>query len=233
MDQIGYPGIETSLSDERFSRYLNHYRGRREYALRLYAWNLQMSAAMWVPISILEVALRNAIHQQLTAKAGREDWWESKYTHLLEKDKAKIQESIDSLNRRNINNPSPGQVVANSSFSLWVGLLDAGIPRNRVLSYETTLWQPRLIHAFNSLDPHIKRKQVHSKAREILHVRNRIAHHDPIFPSPIDTLLDSIDYLALAMGNSTLEFIEATSCARSVLAMKRQAITNGDFCSRD
>ncbi|RKR75659.1 hypothetical protein [Frondihabitans australicus] len=30
---------------------------------------------------------------------------------------------------------------------MWVGLTGAGVPRDPLFSYETSLWQPRLVHA--------------------------------------------------------------------------------------
>ena len=40
--------------------------GDRKRALELYTWNTKISAAFYGPLQGLEIALRNAIHQQLT-----------------------------------------------------------------------------------------------------------------------------------------------------------------------
>ena len=69
----------------------------------------------------------------------------------------------------------PPRVVAELSFGFWVSLLGRG-PSGR---YETTLWRPAVHRAF----PHIRslRKHVHAPLDSLRVLRNRIAHHEPIF----------------------------------------------------
>jgi len=81
MDAGAVPdSFDKLLSTARFSRYLKRYGGNRTYALRLYAWNLEASSALWGPINILEIAVRNAIHDKLVERTSRGDWWSD--THL-------------------------------------------------------------------------------------------------------------------------------------------------------
>ena len=65
MDPHTIPAFAASLSEPRFRRYLNRYGGRREMAIRLYAWNIEVSSAFWGPIGVLEIMLRNRIHDAL------------------------------------------------------------------------------------------------------------------------------------------------------------------------
>ena len=58
--------LEAAVSPERLSTYLTAAGGDRKRALQLYTWNTEMSAAFYGPLQGLEIALRNAIHQQLT-----------------------------------------------------------------------------------------------------------------------------------------------------------------------
>ena len=59
-------GFEATLSLERFARYLEWAKGDRLRALELYALNTQLSEALYTPLQILEVTLRNRIHTVLT-----------------------------------------------------------------------------------------------------------------------------------------------------------------------
>jgi hypothetical protein len=62
--------LETSLSRQRLATYVNAAGGDREQAVRLYTWNTAVSAAFYGPLQGLEVALRNAMHGQLTGVYG-------------------------------------------------------------------------------------------------------------------------------------------------------------------
>lgn len=68
--------LETSLSPERIATYTRETGGDRQQAIKLYTWNTAISAAFYGPLQSLEVALRNAMHCQLSAKYGL-DWYEN------------------------------------------------------------------------------------------------------------------------------------------------------------
>ena len=61
--------LEASFSPARLRTYLTA-EGDRKRALQLYTWNTKISAAFYGPLQGLEIALRNAIHQQLTRCYG-------------------------------------------------------------------------------------------------------------------------------------------------------------------
>src|SRR5205823_1716 len=44
-------------------------------AMRLYWWNVEISAAFFGPLHCVELALRNALNARLVARYGRPDWW--------------------------------------------------------------------------------------------------------------------------------------------------------------
>ncbi len=82
-------------------------------------------------------------------------------------------------------------LVAVTSFGLWVGLTGSGVPRDRLLSYETTLWQPRLQNACPYRGDR-RRKYIHACLDDVRVLRNRIAHHEPIYRSPLQGIYDDI-----------------------------------------
>ena len=45
--------------------YKDACKGDHDHALRLYAWNVAVTSAFWGGFNILEVALRNALNEQL------------------------------------------------------------------------------------------------------------------------------------------------------------------------
>ena len=173
--------LEAALSPERMSTYLRAVRGNREKALRLYTWNTAISAAFYGPLQGLEVTLRNAMHRQLAGYYGSE-WYDNPVVGLDTRCLGRIE-----VARRAVENTGhivvPPRIVAALSFGFWVSLLGSGgriVPAGRKADYEKTLWRPALRGAFPHCNPLI-RKQVHSPLNDLRLLRNRIAHHEPIF----------------------------------------------------
>lgn len=79
--------IKQSLSSSRLSTYesvkFNDINLNTEQALKLYAWNAQISAAFLAPLHLCEVVIRNAIAEALERKYGA-DWpWCSAFERSL------------------------------------------------------------------------------------------------------------------------------------------------------
>jgi hypothetical protein len=64
-------------------------------AIRLYAWNIEVSSAFWGPIGVLEVMLRNRIHNAL--RTGRSDRWWADGVNLAHREAASLQATIKRL----------------------------------------------------------------------------------------------------------------------------------------
>ncbi len=170
--------LETSLSAERMATYLAKANGDREKAVRLHTWNTAVSAAFYGPLQGLEVALRNAIHRELTARY-RADWYDDPATKLDAGTLGRVSAARVDL-RRDGYSDDPPHMVAALSFGFWVALLGSGgrLPAGGKANYEMTLWRAAVFRAF----PHTKtsRKAVHRPLDYLRTFRNRIAHHEPI-----------------------------------------------------
>ena len=158
--------IERSLSPERFARYLSASSTKPE-ALEYYRWNTALSGAFYGPLQCLEVGLRNAVHERLAPRYGAT--WYQNQTIMRGPGLAMASEAIDRITvlRKPV---SPGRVVAELSFGFWVGLFSN--------AYDATLWRQDL-HRLFSPRPH--RSDLHDKLDRLRTLRNRIAHHEPIF----------------------------------------------------
>lgn len=226
VDPSTVAGMRSAISEAKFGKYLSTYHGDEKLALRLYAWNTEISGAFWGPISILEVMLRNYMHD--TMKHGRsDDWWNS--VRLAEKEERSLEAAFDKLKRDGSSNPTPDQVVGATSLGFWVGLTGPGRARDPYLDYETAIWQPRLQGAFPGIGG-IGRKQLHDELQRIRAFRNRIAHHEAIFNAPHKQLRELILDVASYVDAGVSDFIHATDRIHEVLLRKQTAITNGD-CS--
>src|SRR5690606_32592843 len=140
--------MDELLSEARFARYLNRYDGNRRLAMRLYTWNLAACAAQWLPINVLAIAVRNAIHNRLVERTGRGPSWSNTPIPLRWNERHAIDSAVSTLLRRGRAGRSAEQVGAATAFGLWVGRTGAGVPRDPLLCSATTLWRPRLQHAF-------------------------------------------------------------------------------------
>ena len=225
IDPSSLPALPDLISGQRFATYLGHYNGNVKYAMRLYLWNVELTAAFWGPVSILETVIRNAIHDAL--RQGRADeWWSDPRVHLMNRERSMIDSAIADLHRKGVSSPNAGQIVAATTFGLWVGLTDAGLPRHPLLSYETALWQPRLIRAFPNLSGK-RRKQLHRELDDVRRFRNRLAHHEPIFRAPLEQLRDDLITIAGYVHPDAAKLVREAQRIDHVLDRKIVAISSG------
>jgi hypothetical protein len=179
--------IRDVLSRPRFAPYLRRSGDDVTLAIELYRWNIAVSAAFFAPIHWLELALRNSLHQRLTAAFGRDDWWTS--APLADNSKRMVDDACRNLGP-NAAGPPADQVVAQLSFGFWVGLT--------ARRYDRSLWVRHLHKAF----PHYRgpRGPLHSDLQTMLLFRNRIMHHEPIHHRHLaadhDTMTRVLAYLS-------------------------------------
>lgn len=225
IDPATLSALPELLSEPRFERYERRYPGRRDLAARLYAWNTELATAFWGPVGCLEVFVRNAVHDTLR-HGRRDDWWNEPSVHLLPRERRAVNDAVRTLRRRGEPDPTPDQVVAATSFGLWVGLTDGGVPRDPEWSYETTLWQPRIVHAFPGLRD-VRRKQLHRRLDDVRRFRNRLAHHEPVHTAPVERVRDDIVAIAGFIDPHASALIAGAHRIDEVLERKRVAVETG------
>lgn len=203
------------LSAGRLATYTEACGGDREKALRLYAWNVAVASAFWGGVNVLEVAVRNVIHAELTRLAGREDWWTgSLRLHPFEQQR--IADAISTARRAKGDGVKPGHVVAELSFGFWTGLL-----ANR---YHQRLWVPALSQAFPCLTG--RRRELHRKQETLRKLRNRVAHHEPIFGRELAADHDRLVSVLSAISPAAVVWVQSNSRVPDVLA-RRTSVTTG------
>jgi len=177
--------LEAAFSPDRMGTYLRAAREDRKQAVRLYTWNTAMCAAFYGPLQALEIALRNAMHRELAARYG-EEWYDSPAAGLDRGAHERIADARTTAQRAR-HTATPSRVVATLPFGFWVALLSAGGRTERVgrkADYEKTLWRPALRDAFPHRTP-LTRRQAHAPLVALRALRNRIAHHEPVFARPL------------------------------------------------
>lgn len=145
-------------------------------ALDLYTWNAQVSAALLAPLHICEVVVRNAAHDALEAIYGANWPWSSVFEGSLPKPGKGYKPVVDLISVRNTQ-PSTGKVIPELKFVFWQKMFTG--------RHDVRLWNMHLRRVFPNLSPALSvaqhRQSIYTDLEQIRMLRNRIAHHEPIF----------------------------------------------------
>lgn len=167
---LSYPGLEETLSADRFATYLGWAGGDRNRAIALYTLNAGLSECFQAPLHMLEVALRNRIHHVMATIHG-ENWFDNALyqANPVQADMlAKARRELADARKPEI----PSRIVAALTFGYWTALVGR--------EYED-LWQKTLKNIARREDGKgLTRKHFSQPLSPIRTLRNRIAHHEPI-----------------------------------------------------
>ncbi|EFV93192.1 hypothetical protein ES5_02144 [Dietzia cinnamea P4] len=206
--------VDHWLSPGRFAPYLRKAGGDRGRALALYEWNVRLSSAFLHDLSHLEIALRNAydvalgpavepgeshwtdeatalklfpIHKRLNARGKNEDINNTPRRLLSQSRKKEAERRANGCIPAGPavcgNCPPeitcqagsivPGKIVAEQTFGFWAYMTSD--------HHEKTIWVPYLHKAYPTGHD---RAKTHKSLEEVRDLRNRVAHHEPIFQRP-------------------------------------------------
>lgn len=164
--------LENLFSTERLRKFYAAYPTDDSKALAHYQCNILISEAFYPCLSVLEVALRNAINRQLTTFFGTSEW----YSHFSTT--AGLSTLLPAVNTAQKHITKRGElinapkIVAELSLGFWVTLFN--------IEYELILWKP-LRKAFPNMPKATRqRKNVSAPLNNFRLIRNRIFHNEPI-----------------------------------------------------
>lgn len=150
-------------------------------ALALYAWNAQISAAFMAPLHLCEVVVRNAVHEALTAVYGNRWPWDGSFVHSLPNPTGQHFSARREIVRARTGQPTTGKVIAELKFKFWQTMFTG--------RFDTRIWNPHLGTVMPFLNPlqtvQQQRKTIFEDLEQLRLLRNRIAHHEPIFVRPL------------------------------------------------
>lgn len=201
--------LKDALSEDRLTKYLDYASNDWEKALELHSWNCALGASLHIAIQHFELMLRNACARELQTIFGN-DWFNSLppgnkpaifsrvwFQSLINRAKEcfwccvsnhrkrrqpeiheYLREEIISVQLRlkqQKRNPNNGPcVVAALSFGFWVALFSKALDRE--------FYNAGLYRAIPNQPPGKKQRQkFHAKLERLKTLRNRIAHHEPLF----------------------------------------------------
>jgi hypothetical protein len=178
--------------------------------VELYRWNSQLAAAVFEIIGHAEVLLRNAIHNQLTAKSAPLLWFDDPFYRFNAKTRQDIAAAKSKATVRGVVDPS--KVVTELTLGFWRFMLSN--------TYSATVW-PRVSPVFAGIVRSQRDLRVIAPAvTGINDTRNRIAHQRPVFHLPTVSLEADIITLASWIGPDGAGWIRSVSRVGAVLADK-------------
>lgn len=77
-NHIFFDELSIIFSEERLDGYLSHAKcnNSKTDALIAYSWNIELSQSLYPALQILEITLRNSLHQALSINFSTEYWFD-------------------------------------------------------------------------------------------------------------------------------------------------------------
>lgn len=180
-------------------------------AIDFYLWNTDVSAAFYAVLQGVEVILRNAMSKQLEIfhrdRGYSGMWFDDPFRLLDERHHDDIAKARFLLQRDRY--PiTQDRMITMMPFGSWRYLLS--------VRYEHTLWIPALRKAFPYL-PSGGRRYIASRVERLHYLRNRIAHHEPIYPRRLHRDMEEALEVVAAICPTAATWLEINSWAPSLL----------------
>lgn len=197
--------LKTSLSLPRFSRYSSAAKGNDVRAISLYHWNSKLSQALYIYLQAWEICFRNRVNEFLCWKYNPAWPYDEKRARrqLTRVDSVRLRDAINRQERTRGISPAPlPAIVADLSAGFWVSQLSKG--------YEVPYaWKHNLARIFPH-DAALQGRSAWKICDELLSLRNRIAHHEPIFALPLEQRHRDLQRIVAAMCPATHALAEAS-----------------------
>jgi hypothetical protein len=217
------------LSSERLATFQSITGSIRE-AIFLHQQMLQFGTTLMSVTAVIEIAIRNAICERITAQLGGEGWLRTPPASFIwdNSEKSKISAAESSARKA-----AYAKMSHSGKKSLDALVFSTGIPRGlshedtskerlkkivvadgqiiaqltmafwkRLFSseYEYELWDRSLKYIFPAKN--LKRAHIAKQFEEIYQARNRIAHHEPIYDKRLERVMFAIEFVLKNFGVS-------------------------------
>jgi hypothetical protein len=161
--------IKSFISHPRFNIYLEEANYNTNAAYQLYLINIELSEALYPALSLLEISLRNAIHQKLKEYFNDDFWFKNQlpgeFQTAIQRAERKIQ-----FQKKTV---TADGIIAELNFGFWNRLF------NRY--HAKLLWKPLRTIFVHLPKQEKQRKNIDESLHRIRNIRNRVYHYEPIF----------------------------------------------------
>ncbi|OOR87523.1 hypothetical protein B0181_10220 [Moraxella caviae] len=205
---VNYENIQKSQSEARLATYESHSKDQNA-ALELYRFNLQISGAFLPCLAICEVAIRNTVSNALRAVYG-ENWaYNERFLRTLPKprrqDVLKAHQSTADIDK----------IIPELPFVFWQSLFTS--------RFDDGIWRKHLKTCFchtEISDLAQFRSDLHRDLEMVRKLRNRIAHHEPIFNRDLKADYERILKIVGYCSKDTKIWLEYWQQVTDILATK-------------
>jgi hypothetical protein len=209
-DAVDYERLMHLLTAERLGSYVRAC-DDVDAAFALYEWNIEVSAAAMSMTAMVEVLVRNALDEQMRKWAderGAVDWLAT--APLDDRGRRDVVKARGRASRGR-RAATHGHVVAELSLGFWRYLVSR--------RYLTSLWIPALQHAFphRTDDANRRQRSVEQDLDQLLFLRNRAAHHEPLHRRDLTADLDRAKALAAGIDPTAHAWLTGRETLSDVL----------------
>ncbi len=184
-------------------------------ALLLYAWNAAVSGAFLAPLHLCEVVIRNAVADALEALYGPRWPWSITFERSLP-DPTQGYSPRHDLQKARRAAPTTGKVIPELKFVFWQKMFTS--------RYDTRIWDRHLRRIMLHLDPAKPvadlRMSIYRDLERVRLLRNRIAHHEPIFARALANDYQTILALVTYRCTVTAAWMDNNQTATAIIAAK-------------
>jgi len=206
--------VKNSLSAARIGTY-EAVTINLEEALKLYQWNAEVSGSLLPTLHICEVTIRNAISYVLESVYGNRWAWEQVFISSLPNPQFgyNARKDLESARRRA---SSIGKVIPELKFVFWQKMFTS--------RHDVRLWNTYLDSIFPNLDTtktiQERREIIYNDIEKIRTLRNRIAHHEPIFTRNLSNDYQKILSLVGYSCSITAKWLDENQRAIEIISKK-------------
>jgi len=211
------------LSAPRFATYLEAASGNTGRALDLYAWNARVASALMLPAHFAEITTRNAVSEALSSVYGAQWPWNQAFIRTLPDPQGPVYRPRQDLRAVAGRHQTTGKVIADLKFVFWQSMFTS--------RHDGRLWSPHLLGLYPYAPAQATAKdlrlRIYQDLEAIRSLRNRVAHHEPIFARALDDdLAKMVDLVAIRSGHAgswvrRLEDVSALIQARPGIRCRR------------
>lgn len=184
----------------------------------LYAWNAEVSGALLTPIHICEVVVRNAVSNAFECRYGKKWLFLTKLTDRFPiYQKRALGDAIDNNER------IPSRIITDLGFAFWQNMFTS--------RYDDIIWNDYLREVLPNADigkrknVQLLREEIYSDLKVIRDIRNRIAHHEPVFDSnkwDLSGCLGKIEKIIFFRSKETAKWMMNNQRALAVINKRPQ-----------
>lgn len=185
-------------------------------AIKLYAWNAAVSGVLMAPpLHLCEVVVRNAVSDAIEAVYGPRWPWSPTFERSLPDPKLGYSQRYDLQSSRR-SEPTTGKVIPELKFVFWQKMFT-----NR---YDSRIWNHHLRRVMPNLDKTknitVLRQSIYGYLERLRLLRNRIAHHEPIFRRALADDYQIIQALVMYRCRVTAKWLDINQNVTNLIAAK-------------